>query len=160
EEELRNRLRDLRQRMKPAQTIGGESESEQTAVESLAPWERELLEIILLEPEGVPAVAEVVTPEQFNSSIAQTVYRRSCELSAAEIPPDFSRLLLEFDAPAVKSLLVDLDKHGRRKTDTEPAARLRQLLDHLQNRNQKLMLDVKERMLRERRLDADEEDAL
>ena len=110
------------------------------AVDRLTSWERELLEIVLLEPEAVPAAAEVAPPDEMESPIAQRIFTRCCELSRDGITPDFDRLLLEFDEPAIKNLLVDLDEHGRDKTldekgnvkpAAEPAVRLRDLLDSL-----------------------------
>ena len=62
-------------------------------------------------------------------------------MSRDGITPDFDRLLLEFDEPAIKNLLVDLDEQGRDKTldetgnvkpAAEPAVRLRDLLDTLE----------------------------
>ncbi len=114
EEELRMRLRDLRRRAKPG-TVESEN-AEAAAIESLTSWERELLEIVLLEPEAVPAAAEVAPPDEMESPIASRIFTRCCELSRDGITPDFDRLLLEFDEPAIKNLLVDLDELGRAKT--------------------------------------------
>jgi DNA primase len=162
EEELRLRLRDLRQRAKPA-AAASDSEAapiEAAALHTMPTWERELLEIILLEPEGVPAAAEVVSVEQLESPAAQIVYRRCCELSRSGVTPDFDRLLLEFDDPRIKSLLVDLDEQGRSKSAVEPAARLRELLDWLRHGRKTKQLDAQARALGDRRLEADEELAL
>src|SRR4029077_1113420 len=84
-------------------------------------------------------------------------FERCCELSRSGVTPDFDRLLLEFDDPATKSLLVDLDEQGRAKSSTEPAARLHDLLASLRRRHQHQSLDHQTRILRERRLDADQE---
>ena len=129
EEELRIRLQDMR---KCAAANRPQAEEDFTpdrsAIDNIPGWERELLEVLLLEPEGVPAAAEVISPDTLESPVAKIIYRRCCELSHSGVTPDFDRLLLEFDEPAIKSLLVDLDEHGRAKTGVEPAARLRDLL--------------------------------
>src|SRR5262249_30358026 len=110
--------------------------------------------------EGVPAAAEVISADNLESPIAKIIYRRCCELSHSGVTPEFDRLLLEFDEPAIKNLLVDLDEYGRAKTGVEPAARLRDLLAALARHQQHRSLDQHARVLQERRLDAAEELAL
>jgi DNA primase len=170
EEELRLRLRDIRRRTKPAGAPDGESSVGQNAAPlSLTGWERELLEIVLLEPEAVPAAAEVIPPDEMESPIAERIFTRCCELSRDGISPDFDRLLLEFDEPAIKNLLVDLDEHGRAKTldekgnmkpAAEPAVRLRDLLDTLRRRGHQRNVDAQAKVLRDGQHSADEELAL
>ena len=55
------------------------------------------------------------------------------------MPPGFERLILEFDEPAVKSLLVDLDEQGRAKGGriAEPPELLNDLLKSLQRKEWK-----------------------
>ena len=104
-----------------------------------------MLEIVLLEPEAVIAAAEEIPPEQMESPAASLIFQRCCELSRGGITPTFDRLLLEFDDPAIKNLLVDLDEQGRAKTldesgnfkdSAEPAARMRDLLDGMRRNRQ------------------------
>lgn len=171
EEELRLRLGDLRSRAASSRSKEGTSESDSnpaTPIHLLA-WERELLEIVLLEPEGVAAAAEIVPPEKFVSPVARIIFMRCCQLSHEGITPDFDRLLLEFDEQQIKTLLVDLDEQGRAKTfdengnikpSAEPVARLRDLLTMLQRGEQQRSLDQQARRLREQKLGADEELAL
>jgi DNA primase len=151
EEELRLRLRDLRRRATSSQTndpASAEMNSEAViSADSLQPWERELLEIILLEPEAVPAAAEVIAPQQIESSVARTIFSRCCQLSQAGVTPDFDRLLLEFDQPEIKSLLVDLDEHARSNVTSEPTIRLRLLLESMQHKSMNRELDEKQRMI-------------
>ncbi len=135
EEELRMRLGDLRSRAPSPRSASSPPNASVAAIPPAVPlslWERELLEIVLLEPEAVPAVAEVINPDQMASSLARLIFGRCCQLSQQGITPDFARLLLEFDEQEVKTLLVDLDEQGRAKTfdeqgnikpSAEPAAR-------------------------------------
>ncbi len=157
EEELRLRLSDLRRRSTPRTDQTNASDSPVEIIEPLSALERELLEIILLEPEAVPAAAEVIQIEQLESSIARRIFTRCCELSCAGTTPEFSRLLLEFDEPVVKSLLVDLDEQGRSKTSAEPAAQLRDLLDVFRRQQHGKSLDEQAQGLRESQLGADDE---
>jgi DNA primase len=158
EEELRARLADLRRRAKPPAEPGAATMDEAVeAPKQMAAWERELLEVVLLEPEGVAAAAEVVSIDEIESGQARNIFTRCCELSQAGITPDFDRLMLEFDDPATKSLLVDLDEEGRAKSAAEPASRLRDLLETLKRRRQQQVVDRQTNVLRERRLEADDE---
>jgi len=158
EEELRARLADLRKRAAASKPETNESGAiEQTAGSPMPAWERELLEVILLEPEGVAAAADVVSIDDIESAQAKNIFTRCCELSQAGITPDFDRLMLEFDDPATKSLLVDLDEEGRAKSAAEPASRLRDLLETLKRRQQQQIVDRQTNVLRERRLEADDE---
>ena len=173
EEELRLRLGDLRDRAKSARAAASEQVDSAAAaipvVAELSVWERELLEIILLEPEGVAAAAEVISPEKLRSPLARAIFARCCQLSQEGITPDFDRLLLEFDEQEIKTLLVDLDEQGRAKTfdddgnmkpSAEPTARLRDLLATVHRGEQQRKSDQQARRLREQDLDADEELAL
>ncbi|HZZ27206.1 MAG TPA: DNA primase [Pirellulales bacterium] len=174
EEELRLRLRDMRRRTASSPAVQNEQEPSSVSavalsVASLAAWECELLEIVLLEPESVPAAAEIILVEHLESPAAKIIFGRCCELSRAGITPDFDRLLLEFDSPQIKTLLVDLDEQGRAKTfddegnmkpSAEPAARLRDLLATLHRKQQEHALDAQTRRLRDKNLGAEEELAL
>jgi DNA primase len=170
EEHLRERLADLRRRNTANRPQAGEiARSKEAPIEVLPNWERELLEIVLLEPEAVPAAAEVISQDQMASPLARLIFGRCCQLSQQGITPDFDRLLLEFDEQEIKTLLVDLDEQGRAKTyneqgnikpSAEPAARLRDLLATLHRGEQERQLDQQSRWLREQKLGADEELAL
>ena len=91
-------------------------------------------------PEAVIAAAEEISLEQIETPAAALIFNRCCELSRGGITPTFDRLLLEFDEPAIKNLLVDLDEQGRAKSmddagnlkeSAEPAARMRDLLGRI-----------------------------
>ena len=168
EEELRLRLRDLRRRAKPGSAARdvGPNDEEVPVLSPLSAWERELLEIVLLEPEAVIAAAEEISPEQIETPAAALIFNRCCELSRGGITPTFDRLLLEFDDPAIKNLLVDLDEQGRAKLldeagnikeSAEPAARMRDLLNGMRRARQNKSMDEQSQLLREKRLDDAEE---
>lgn len=173
EEELRLRLRDLRRRMTSSPAAQSEQDAlSNTAAHSAIPltaWERELLEIVLLEPEAVPAAAEVITAEQMESPQARMIFTRCCQLSHAGITPDFDRLLLEFDQQEIKTLLVDLDEQGRAKTfddqgnikpSMEPAARLHDLLNRIRSSQQQRAIGEQAQRLDKEGTAADENTAL
>ena len=94
------------------------------------------MEILLLEPEAVPAAAEVVRSEQLASEASRRIYSACCRLTAAGVTPDFHRLLLEFDDPQYKNLLVELDEQAHAKRSLDAAERLRELLDAFRHRDE------------------------
>ena len=83
---------------------------------TLSPWERELLELVLLEPGAVPVIAEQIRPDVLGAEHLRQVYRKCCELTAQGFTPDFDRLMIEFDDEQIKSLLVDVEEQARLKS--------------------------------------------
>ncbi|HEX3997651.1 MAG TPA: DNA primase [Pirellulales bacterium] len=166
---LRGRLSELREKQRSAKntvsaagssggTLQGDSSANApVAFAALNPWDRELLEILLLEPEAVAAVAEVIRPEQLMSEASRRIYLACCRLAAAGATPDFQRLLLEFDDPRYKNLLVELDEQGHAKRSLDAAARLRELLDAFRCRDEDRRTRDQARAVEEKRLAADEE---
>ena len=77
----------------------------------------------------------------------------------AGVLPDFDRLILEFDDPALKSLLVDLDVQGRAKGSrmAEPAELLKELVKAFQRREVEKQQPGQLVELREKNLDDDQE---
>ncbi len=132
---IRARVTDLRGKSRLAKPAASETESSAKPLAPLNAWDRELLEILLMEPESVAAVAEVVRPEQLESEPGRRLFAKSLELAAAGTTPTFDRLLLEIDDPQYKNLLVDLDEQGRAKGTHETAVRLRELLDGFRRRD-------------------------
>ena len=64
------------------------------ALVALNPWDRELLEILLLEPEAVTAVAEVVRPEQLSGEASRRIFSACCRLAAAGHHARFSPIAI------------------------------------------------------------------
>ncbi|MGQ9574481.1 MAG: DNA primase [Thermoguttaceae bacterium] len=91
------------------------------------PWERELLEILLQHPECVSEARRAIPPEELSSGPIREIYRGFCGLSDAGERPTFQRLMLEFDDPAVQSLLIELDQTGAAKRITAPRPLLEEL---------------------------------
>jgi DNA primase len=96
--------------------------------------QRELLEILLQFPAAMDRVWGGVEPARWPAGACRQVFARCGELWSAGILPDFARLLLEFDDPGVKNLLVELDESGRGKGDAEIEARLADVLAGFERR--------------------------
>ncbi|NLY00829.1 MAG: DNA primase [Rhodopirellula sp.] len=122
EQDVRNRLTALRrsgQRRAAAPARMGDK-PEAAPVVDPAPWQRVLLEILLLFPEYVVTAQAEIDPSELAFAPCRKIYQKLCELSDAGAAPTFDRLMLEFDESAVKSLLVELDETGRAKQMTAP----------------------------------------
>jgi DNA primase len=132
EEKLRTRLVELRKKtpQRAAKTADGKPQAE---VRVSLP-EREVLELVLAAPAILDRLAESVKPNQIAANLARQVYVRALELRALGVPVDFHRLLLEFDDPQVKNLLVELDEQARLKPNVEFEVRLQDVLASFQRR--------------------------
>ncbi|HEV3415865.1 MAG TPA: DNA primase [Pirellulales bacterium] len=154
---LRQRVGELRGKQRAAKPSSGAAGQSVAPTEPVSIWDRELLEILLLEPESVRAVAEVVRPEHLASEICRRIFATCCSLSAAGVTPSFGRLLLEFDEPHYKNLLVELDESGQTKGTHDVALRLRELLEGFRRRDGERQVRAQTRVLQEGKLDAAEE---
>jgi DNA primase len=146
EEQLRSRMSQLRRPSTGGQRgsagSGGASDAGRPGDPSqsrrkkipLTSWERELLELVVAAPVILGRAAESVKPSQFQAPFAREIYGRALELAAAGVTPDFARLLLEFDDPEVKNLLVELDEQARLKPSAEFDVRLQDVLASFQHR--------------------------
>lgn len=164
EEELRQRVSELRARVKHPQQRPAAADDEPKAASmraaDLNPAERELLEILLVHPESVGVLAERLDLNWLQAPIARRLVERCLDGHLSGDTIDFARLLLEIDAPEVKNLLVELDENGRRKGAVEFNTRLHQVLDTFQRREQDRLARTQTATLKESRLAEEDERAL
>jgi DNA primase len=167
EGEVRRRLTALRRKTSsrtPAARQGGAPASDSPAqpLEKPDPCERELLELLLRYPELWPSLRDRVAVERFVAQAARQIYETCVRLIDAQTAPTFDRLMLEFDAPDVKSLLVELDEVGRAKGDRlgDPQALLEDLIATFEQKELERQRPGQIVTLREGRLDASQETQL
>ena len=166
EETMRHRLGELRRRGTRRRTARPDEVAEARAVsnrpEKIGPFERELLELLIAHPEYLPAVRSEIDPRCVRAESSRRIYEACCRLSDAGAAPTFDRLMLEFEEPQIKSLLVDLDERRRAKgtSDADPQALLRQLVTILQQKEAERQRPAQLGALRERRLDDSQENEL
>jgi hypothetical protein len=115
----------------------------------LAAWEQELVELLLHQPEVLPRLAEVLTPEEIPSEVCRGFYVQALAAMHAGQIPSFEQLMLATDDPEAKSLLVDCDEHGREKLASDADCRARDLLAHVAQtqqtaRDQSRLADLKQ----------------
>jgi len=169
ESDLRRRLTALRRRttarpaaIQPTEAPTERSESEPPA--GLDAWDRELLELLVAHPEGLEWIRNGVGPEQLSAGPARRLLETCLRLADEGISPSFERLMLEFDEPAMKSLLVELDETGRAKREKHAATDLEtlfgDLLKSLQHKEIDKQRPARLAALREGGLDAQSQDDL
>jgi DNA primase len=112
---VRSRLRELRRRGSRRRIAQPGSEAKRGASE-LDPAASELLQMLLFHPERLDAVRVRVRAEQFGSASCGRIFETMCRLADAGSSPSLDRLLLEFDEPEIKNLLVSLEEGGQGKT--------------------------------------------
>jgi DNA primase len=133
EDTLRTRLKALRhsattQSRGTVATPQAAGEAKPAAAK-LSAWDRELLEIVLHQGDVIDELLDRIHPEEdIESSLARDVYTLAAEIYHNGRAPNFDRLMLAVDDPALKSLLVDCDEVGRRKSECDPRQRVRDLL--------------------------------
>jgi DNA primase len=128
EEQLRSRLGALRRESRSRQTTkasgvrfqvsdasGSLSDTRHPTPDTyrladLPAWDRDLLELLILAPHFINRIADVVEPNTLTSPAARCIYETCCRLVDSGQPCDFNRLMIEFDDPGLKNLLVSLDE--------------------------------------------------
>lgn len=139
EKDVRDRLTALRRepQRRPSPVASDQGSAAATRpdgkpVGKIDPWQQELLEILIRYPACVPLAVAQIQPEQLAFEPCRRVYEACCRLSDLGEAPTFERLMLEFDDPAIKSLLVELDESGEAKAAADPETLLQELIRSFQ----------------------------
>lgn len=159
EQTVRERLTAMRrggQRRGPTPEAG-QPASAPAPAGKIDPCERELLELLVRFPEHAAEARAAIDVEQIGSAACRSIYAACCRLADVGEMPTFERLMLEFDDPALKSLLVELDENGAAKKIADPAALLAELAGSFQRRDASKRLPGAAGLLREGRLDESQE---
>jgi len=89
--------------------------------------------------------------------VARVIFARCCDLFNAGENPAIDRLLLEFDDPGLKSLLVELDEQGQDRGGSDLVKQLPDVLASLTRRRESADLLAQTAALKEKQFDGDEE---
>src|SRR4051812_47992818 len=132
EEKLRSRLVAIRQEARGLRTspqslderdVSGDSLNSRSNIPAniaeLPTWDRELLELAVLDPTYLPRIAEFVDPEAIDSPVARRIFVGMCRLAEQGMHGDFGRLMAAYDEPEMKNLLVQLDESATTKTEAD-----------------------------------------
>ncbi len=132
EEMLRSRLVAIRQAARnkptsqrpPTDSAPGRESSPARAVvparlADLPTWDRDLLELLILDPSYTTRLQETIQLAAISSPAARVIFVACCRLAEQGESQDFGRLLAEFDDPAMKNLLVALDESAATKAEAD-----------------------------------------
>jgi DNA primase len=122
-DELRDARRDRREPRRP----DSESEEPQKRQAPAAPAERQLLEVLLAEPELVAQAVAAVTPEQIQHPGLRRLYEGLCRLHDDGVTPSLDNLRPLLDTTEKAAWALKAQEVGRMMPDR--AAALRQILD-------------------------------
>jgi DNA primase len=156
EDSLRSRLKALRRSM--ASSVGAprsiDSAGSAPPTPRASAWDRELIEMVLHQPEALSALVEHVQLDDIDSPSARELFRLAAGLHHAGSPAGFEQLMSLTDDESAKSLLVDCDEHGSLKAASDFRQRLRDLLFRLEHRRQEprhqnILADFNQRRLDE-----------
>jgi DNA primase len=166
ETEVRQQLTALRRKSRPtlprhrAAEQPGDAAQEAAAPsgERIDPWERVLLEVLIQYPQCVATTRATIAAERIASPPCRRIYEACCRLSDAGTEPSFEKLMLEFDQPAMQSLLVELDENGHAKGSpaTDPEALIKELIRGYEKREAEKRGPAQTVALREGRLDEEQ----
>jgi hypothetical protein len=163
EMDVRQELTALRRKSRP--TLPAHRAAEQSPeaaaaasaarTERIEPWERELLEILIQYPQCVAQARAAIAAAQIAAPSCRRIYETCCRLSDAGVEPTFAKLMLEFDQPAMQSLLVDLEEQGHAKGGSlaDPAALMKELIRGFEKREAEKRVPAQTVALREGQLD-------
>lgn len=167
EEALRTRLATLRRRPtgQHRQLIDGNDDDtaneEETVPSRLDPWDRDLLEILVHQPDCVVTAQLHISPSQLRSEMGRVVYQKCCDLAEADELPTLDRLMLEFESPQLRHLISTLDEGGRAKQQDDWSGLLMQYVERLAGASEAASRKAAIRAMRESRMDERQElDAL
>ncbi len=142
EETLRSRLSGLRREARsrrPSQSSDSDqiADDDSSTAQSEIParsadlptWDRELLELVILDPSFVTRLAATIPPAAISSSVARRIFVGCCRLAEQGMHDDFGRLMAAFDEPEIKNLLVELDESAATKFQADRERWLADLLE-------------------------------
>jgi DNA primase len=158
EEEVRRRLTTMRRAMHRGAGAAPSRETPQApAPGSIDSLQQGLLELLIRFPEHVPTAQAAIRPEQLAHELCRGIFVAMCELVASGTTPDFDRLMLSFDDPAVKNLLVELEESGSAKRYSDPKAILEEWLHNFESDRIEKHAPHDVGLLRERKMDDQQE---
>ena len=167
EQDLRRRLAALRRRAAtrvplPRPVDAATEPSDVQPPEPPDAWDLAVLQLIVAHPEHFAAIRASFGVESIATHVCRQVYETCCRLSDEGVEPSFERLMLDFDEPAIQSLLVGIDETAQAtgQPAADPDTLLNGLVETFQQREIERQRPTQIGTLREKGLDPKEENAL
>ena len=140
EEQLRSRLTALRREAHrhPAAASSQPAADElasRTTLADLPAWDRGVLELLLVAPEYLARIEDAFAPEAIAAPAARQIYDAYRRLAADDDVPQLGQLMLQFDDPGMKNLVVQLDESSAAKSSADREQWLHDLIDTYERRH-------------------------
>jgi DNA primase len=166
-EQLRERLFSLRRGKSSAGTARGrlverssnDRDSRSSAASMLA-FEKEIFELLLIDPALVIPIASSVTISDMESPVARQLLECCLSLHEHGEEVTFERLMLRLDDEQAKNQLVTLDESARQKMGSDKEQRLADVLARRDRHRQQLALRQSLAHLRDDSIDPAEKEAM
>ncbi len=142
EETIRTRLVAIRREQKSRKRSVGRTDTADALTPPraeqlvLSAWDREMLELLLHQPEVLPRLAESLTADDIANSFCRQMFQYAVEIMHAGQIPTFDQLMLATDDPDEKNLLVECDEQGHDKSTSDTDQRVKDLLARADERRQ------------------------
>ena len=123
----------------------------------LSAWEKELIELILHQPQVLPQLAASLSAEEIPNAFCRQIYVRSLELHTAGQTPSYEQLILTTNDPDEQNLLVECDELGQEKSESDTEQRLKDLLTLVAKQKQEAWQHSQLAELKQNQLDPEHE---
>lgn len=124
---------------------------------NLSSWERELLELLLHQPQVLPQLAAGLTAEEIPNAFCRQMYTRALQLHTAGQKPSFQTLCAATDDNDEKNLLVECDELGEQKSTSDTEQRVKDLLALVAKQKQQAWQNSQVAELKQNQLDPEHE---
>ena len=127
EEDLRSRLAAMRSAARSKNTTRvdrASNDSSDMPPTKFDPWERELLEVLLQRSSFVQQALVEAPVDDFSGGPHREIYEKMRVLAAGPDAVTFDALILQFEQPSLKNLLVDLYERGKERLPSDASSAL------------------------------------
>ncbi|NOY42266.1 MAG: DNA primase [Planctomycetes bacterium] len=162
EEILRSRLvarrREQTSRTRsPAYSSTDEARPPRAERLALSAWEKELIELLLHQPEVLPTLVASLPVDHIENEFCRQIYQQAINMMESGQEVSFERLMLATDDSEEKNLLVECDEQGLDKQNSNTEQRVSDLLTHLAQQQEAAHHQLRLADLKQRRLDPEHE---
>jgi len=133
-ESLQSRLQEMRSQQRRPQHRQGAPPATTANRPKLPPWERELIELLLISPEAIDRLAAHVDPQAIEDELARGLYVTCLELYECGTAINIESLLTACEDADIKSLLVTLEAASQAKQQSDTAQRISDVINTYRKR--------------------------
>ena len=123
----------------------------------LTSWEKELLELLLHQPQVLPELSKALRAEDLPNLFCRSMYTRALQLQVSGQTPSFQALMDSTDDNDEKNLLVACDELGQQKSTSDTDQRVKDLLALVAKQKQDAWQNSQVAELKQNQLDPEHE---